>query len=96
MKRVLITGARGFLGRNLIAHLRERKDCELKTFDRGDSSGDLKRLLTQADIVFHLAGVNRPQDPSEFEKENAGLTERLCQFLREGRHSPKVVFSSSI
>ena len=96
MKRILITGARGFLGRNLIAHLRARKDCEFKTIDRGDSSEDLKRHLLQADIVFHLAGVNRPLDPIEFERDNAWLTERICQLLREGRHSPKVVFSSSI
>ncbi len=47
-------------------------------------------------MVFHLAGVNRPQNPIDFESGNAGLTEQLCQFLREGRRFPKIVFSSSI
>ncbi len=96
MTRVLITGARGFLGRNLIAHLRERNACEILTFDRGDSIEVLKKLLLQVDVIFHLAGVNRPQDPSDFDKGNAGLTEEVCQALREGHHAPTIVFSSSI
>ena len=47
-------------------------------------------------MIFHLAGVNRPQNPIDFETGNAGLTEQICQFLREGGRSPKIVFSSSI
>ena len=50
----------------------------------------------ETDIIFHLAGVNRPQNPEEFETGNAGLTEQMCQILRERGRSPKIVFSSSI
>ena len=95
MTRVLITGGRGFLGRNLATHLLERKDCETKIFGHSDSLEDLRSFLLRADVVFHLAGVNRPKDPIEFQQGNVGLTEQICQILQEGRCSPKIIFSSS-
>jgi UDP-2-acetamido-2,6-beta-L-arabino-hexul-4-ose reductase len=96
MTKILITGGRGFLGRNLAAHLVERKDCETRIFDQENSAEDLKSWVLDADVIFHLAGVNRPQDPADFESGNAGLTESVCKFLREGGRSSKIVFSSSI
>lgn len=96
MTRALITGGRGFLGRNLAAHLRDRKDCEVLIFGREDSIEDLEGCLGQADIIFHLAGVNRPEDPSEFEKGNAELTESICRMLQVLGRAPRIVFSSSI
>ena len=72
--RILVTGGRGFLGRNLVAHLHERKDCETRIFDREDSTEDLKNWLLEADVIFHLAGINRPQNPIDFETGNAELT----------------------
>lgn len=96
MTKVVITGGRGFLGRNLAAHLAEREDCQTTIFDLPNSIESLHRALLEADVVFHLAGVNRPQNPGEFESENVGLTEQLCAFLLESRRSPKIVFSSSV
>lgn len=96
MTRILITGGRGFLGRNLTVHLLERKDCETRIFDQENSVEDLKSWVLDADVIFHLAGVNRPQDPIDFERGNTELTEQICQFLREKGRSPKIVFSSSI
>jgi len=93
---ILITGGRGFLGRNLAAHLRARNDCETLIFDQDDSPTDLENWLGGADVVFHLAGVNRPKDECEFETGNAGLTERICALLRQARRQPKIVFASSI
>jgi UDP-2-acetamido-2,6-beta-L-arabino-hexul-4-ose reductase len=92
---ILITGGRGFLGRNLATHLHERKDCATVIFGRGDSVEELKNGLLEADIIFHLAGSNRPHNPVDFETGNAGLTEEMCQFLRQMRRSPTIVFSSS-
>lgn len=96
MISVLITGAGGFLGRNLSVHLLERKDCRTLMIDRKDSTEDLERSLLEADVIFHLAGINRPQNPTEFQTGNTGLTEWLCEFLRKNQKYPKIVFSSSI
>jgi UDP-2-acetamido-2,6-beta-L-arabino-hexul-4-ose reductase len=96
LTRILITGGRGFLGRNLAAHLRERKDCETRIFDRENSTEDLKNWLLESDVIFHLAGINRPRDPIDFETGNAELTEQICQFLQQAGRSAKIVFSSSI
>lgn len=97
--KVLITGAGGFLGKNLLLHLVERKDVEVVCFTREHSATQLPDMLHGVDFVFHLAGVNRPQDPAEFEVGNTDLTVALCEAVAgvastTGRKVP-VVFSSS-
>ncbi|WGS50620.1 capsular polysaccharide biosynthesis protein CapF [Paraburkholderia sp. D15] len=97
--KVLITGANGFVGKNLRLHLAERKDVELTCFTRGDDVARLPELLQQVDFVFHLAGVNRPQDPQEFVTGNQDLTVALSLALageaeRSGRKLP-VIYTSS-
>ncbi len=96
MKTVLITGAKGFIGRNLAAHLGTRADVRLLRYDLDNTEAELVRWTSQADVVFHLAGVNRPQDPAEFDSGNAGSTEALCRALAECGRKPLVIFSSSI
>ena len=98
--KVLITGANGFVGKNLQLHLAERKDVEVVCFTREHSVDELPELLDGVGFVFHLAGINRPQDPAEFAAGNTGLTLALRQALAgvadaTGRKVP-VVFSSSI
>lgn len=99
MKKVLITGANGFVGKNLQLHLAERKDVQVLCFTRESDVAQLPSLLQEVDFVFHLAGVNRPQDPQEFSVGNAELTQVLCQAVGEvaadtGRKIP-VVYTSS-
>ena len=77
--KVLITGANGFVGKNLQLHLAERKDVQVVCFTRSDDATQLPALLQGVDFVFHLAGVNRPQDPREFVSGNVDLTQAICQ-----------------
>lgn len=94
--RVLITGANGFIGKNLQLHLAERSDVEVLCFTREHEQADLLQMVADVDVVFHLAGVNRPQDPAEFKQGNADLTKTLCDALQAAGKAIPVVYSSSI
>jgi UDP-2-acetamido-2,6-beta-L-arabino-hexul-4-ose reductase len=76
--RVLITGANGFVGRNLQLRLRERRDVQVVCYTRDQQAEQMAGLLEGVNFVFHLAGVNRPQDPTEFATGNVDLTRDLC------------------
>lgn len=96
MRTILITGADGFVGRNLRAELQRRQDLRLLCFDVQDDPAVLENLLDQAGFVFHLAGVNRPQQEEEFDTGNKGLTEKICGHLaRTGKQVPLVLSSST-
>lgn len=76
--KTLITGANGFIGRNLRQRLAEMQDVEIVQFVRGQDARELPELLKDVDFVFHLAGVNRSADMSEFESGNHDLTRSVC------------------
>jgi UDP-2-acetamido-2,6-beta-L-arabino-hexul-4-ose reductase len=76
--KVLITGANGFVGKNLQLRLSEREDVQVVCFNREQGRQQLPDLLHGVDFVFHLAGVNRPDDPGEFTVGNVDLTRELC------------------
>lgn len=93
--KVLITGINGFIGKNLESHLRERNDIEILSCSRDDLAG-LRACVAEADCIFHLAGVNRPEDPAEFTSGNSDFTRSLCEALLANGKIIPVVFSSSI
>lgn len=92
---VLITGIDGFIGRNLATHLSEREDVEILAVTRNTSSDLLRELVVRADLVFHLAGTNRPPDPDEFMTDNVGFTQQLIDAVRENGRSIPIVYTSS-
>ncbi len=93
--KILITGARGFIGRNLAVQLKQNSANQVWEFDQDNSQAELITWLTNADFIFHLAGVNRPQEVSEFLTGNAHFTAQMCnQLLALGRAVPLVLSSS--
>jgi UDP-2-acetamido-2,6-beta-L-arabino-hexul-4-ose reductase len=93
--KVLVTGANGFVGQNLVSHLNIKADIEILHFTRNDSIADLPDLIRQADFVFHLAGINRPLDPLDFQKGNTDLTRVVCDAIRQSGRLVPVVYTSS-
>ena len=95
---ILVTGARGFMGKNLRSALTGR--CgdahRLMLLDMPHTEEELLAAAAEADFVFHLAGVNRPTDPADFQKGNADFTRQLLTLLKERGKRPPVLLSSSI
>ena len=94
--KILVTGAKGFIGKNLIAELRNRKYYEIYEYDIESETKLLDEYCKEADFVFHLAGVNRPKEQSEFMEGNFGFTSLLLDKLKEYNNTCPVMISSSI
>ncbi len=91
---VLVTGAAGFIGQNLCIRLSREKDCTVLPFDIGNEESELFDLLKKADRIVHLAGINRPLDPSEFIKGNLGLTSAIADELEKMQRPIPIIFYS--
>ena len=105
--KILVTGAKGFVGRNLCAQLRNIRDGkarwyegvaveEVYEYDVDNSPEELEAWCRDADFVFNLAGVNRPKDPAEFMAGNFGFASTLLETLRRHGNRCPVMVSSSI
>ena len=93
--KILVTGAKGFIGRNLCLTLEQMPDIEVLKYDLGDEA-KLDAYIAECDFVMHLAGVNRPKDPAEFTTGNAVFTEDILEKLAARSNPPPVLLSSSI
>lgn len=93
--KVLVTGAEGFIAKNLLVRLGELSSFEVVEFSRKTPEKELPALIKGVEAVVHLAGINRPPSSVEFAYGNAGLTERLCEVLITTERSIPVIFSSS-
>lgn len=92
---ILITGAGGFIGKNLVANLRAAGFTDLMLFEKDDAPETLAQYAARAGFVFHLAGINRPKDPSEFYSGNSGLTDVLLDLLAKAEKPAPVLVTSS-
>ncbi|TXC82189.1 capsular polysaccharide biosynthesis protein CapF [Metabacillus litoralis] len=93
--KILVTGAKGFVGKNLIAELKNRKYTDILEFTRETDQSLLDEYCKDADFVFHLAGVNRPKDQSEFMDGNLGFTSTLLEMLKRYQNTCPILISSS-
>lgn len=94
--KILVTGAKGFIGKNLITELKNRKYTDIFEFDLDTDPILLNKFCKESDFVFHLAGVNRPKDQSEFMEGNFGFTSILLDLLGKHKNICPIMLSSSI
>ena len=93
--KVLVTGSGGFIGKNLLARLQYLDKYEVFPFDKDTDKVLLRKYCKECDIVVHLAGVNRPIDPEDFQKGNVGFTEELLSELEKSKSKSPIIVSSS-
>lgn len=96
MKTVLVTGANGFIGRNLVATISRREDIEVMRIDSKNSLDELEEYALKADFIYHLAGVNRPENTEDFITGNLGSTQHLINILSSNQKKTPILLSSSI
>ena len=104
---ILVTGAAGFVGRNLVENLKNIRDGKNRTrpqlkidkiyeYDRGNTMAQLEQWCCEADFVFNLAGVNRPQNPEEFKEGNFCFASLLLSTLKKHGNKASVMLASSL
>lgn len=94
--KVLVTGSNGFIGKNLISNLREIEDVTIIEYDKGETFDLIENNIDDIDFIFHLAGVNRPKEVSEFYDGNADLTKQIVDLLKFKKLKTPILITSSI
>ena len=94
--KILVTGANGFIGKNLCVYLGRIENIEVLKYDKDNTFEELEKYIKEADFIYHLAGVNRPTEVSEFYTGNSNLTKNIVDLLNKYNKSIPLVFTSSI
>jgi UDP-2-acetamido-2,6-beta-L-arabino-hexul-4-ose reductase len=95
IRTIVVTGALGFIGKNLCVALKRIPDLRLVSIDVGSPDSEVERGLAASDLVFHLAGVNRPESDEEYESVNVGALVEILKRLEHRSSRPLIVLSSS-
>jgi len=91
---ILVTGSKGFIGRNLVRHLKSNSLHTIFEFSREDLLEDLEKIINKIDIVFHLAGLNKKTNNEDFKKVNNKLTRKICKIIEKNVNT-KIYYASS-
>lgn len=94
--KVLVTGAKGFIGKNLVSTLEREDKYKIICIDRENSKEELEKGVLNSDFIVHLAGINRPKNEEEFFKGNTGLTEEIIEILKKSNKNTSILITSSI
>ena len=92
---IVVTGAEGFIGQNLVCQLGDKKRFSVRPIVRSSTAAEFVSALQDASVVFHLAGVNRPEREDDFKIGNQGFTAELVNQLEGLKSKPRIIFSSS-
>lgn len=100
MKKILVTGSKGFIGKNLVYELKEKikngENLEVIEIDINNSNEELVDGIKESDLIIHLAGVNRPKDENEFREGNTNFTKYIIEVLKENKKNTPIIITSSI
>ncbi|WP_411169880.1 NAD-dependent epimerase/dehydratase family protein [Clostridium sp. MB05] len=94
--KILVTGSKGFIGKNLVSVLKQLGENEVIEIDKENSLEELNEALDKAEFIFHLAGINRPKNENEFFEGNSGLTKDIVNYLKSKNKNTPIVITSSI
>jgi len=94
--KILVTGAKGFIGKNLIAELKNKGYTDILAYDMDTDPVLLQQYAGQCQFVYHLAGINRPQDENEFMTGNYGFTVELIEALQKNNNRAPILLTSSV
>ena len=92
---ILVTGSDGFIAKNLITHLSCKSEYNILKVNKKSSDQDLYKKIIIADIIFHLAGVNKEIYPEYTYDNNFFFTKKICSFLENNNKKPKIIYASS-
>ena len=93
---ILVTGAKGFIGKNVIAEFSQNDNHILLEYDIENSLTELESFVSKSDFIIHLAGVNRPKDSKEFMEGNLGFTDQLIDAVSKTNRNIPILMTSSI
>lgn len=96
MKNILVTGYKGFIGKNLLEVLNRISGLNILRYGKGDGEDNLKGYLEKADFIYHIAGINRPESISEFQAGNVDLTKYMVETLKKLNKKTPILLTSSI